>query len=79
MKIGLLLAGGGGMTVRDTATLAERAERHRFDGVYVVEAWRSAPTCLAAIAVATETVSIGPYVMNAHGRSPWITGMGQVR
>jgi alkanesulfonate monooxygenase SsuD/methylene tetrahydromethanopterin reductase-like flavin-dependent oxidoreductase (luciferase family) len=33
---------------------------------------------LSALALATERVRIGPYVMNAHARSPWIAGMTAV-
>jgi alkanesulfonate monooxygenase SsuD/methylene tetrahydromethanopterin reductase-like flavin-dependent oxidoreductase (luciferase family) len=66
------------MRVSDMTKLAAQAEEAAFDGVYVVEAWRSAPACLAAIALATERVTIGPYVLNAHARSPWITGMAAI-
>ncbi len=41
VRVGLMLAGGGGMTVPDMAELAARAEGAGFDGVYVAEAWRS--------------------------------------
>lgn len=75
MRIGTILAGGSGMRISDATKIAARAEAANFDSVYFVEAWRSAPACLAALALATKRVTIGPYVLNAHARSPWLAGM----
>ncbi len=75
MKLAIILSGGSGMRISDMTKIAARAEAANFDSVYVVEAWRSAPACLAAIAVATKRITIGPYVLNAHARSPWLAGM----
>ena len=66
------------MTVADMARLAGHAEEAGLDGAYLVEAWRTTPTCLAALALATERIRIGPYVMNAHSRSPLFAGMAAV-
>ena len=74
MRVGVVLPGGG-MSIADGVALAQRAEQAGVSGVYVVEAWRSAFVALAAIAVATERVTIGPYVLNAYGRTPWIAGL----
>jgi 5,10-methylenetetrahydromethanopterin reductase len=75
MRVGTILAGGSGMRISDATQIAARAEAANFDSVYFVEAWRSAPACLAALALATKRVTIGPYVFNAHARSPWLAGM----
>ncbi|MEV0185352.1 LLM class flavin-dependent oxidoreductase [Streptomyces sp. NPDC050625] len=78
LRIGLMLAGGGGMTVGDMASLAARAEHVGFHGVYVAEAWRSGFAPLAAMAARTKRVALGPYVLNAHVRTPLIAGMSAV-
>lgn len=75
MRIGTILAGGSGMRISDATAIAANAEAAGFDSVYFVEAWRSAPACLAALALATRRITIGPYVLNAHARSPWLAGM----
>ena len=74
MPVGVVLPGGG-MSIAEGVALAQRAEQAGASGVYVVEAWRSAFVPLAAIAAATERVTIGPYVLNAYGRTPWIAGL----
>src|SRR5699024_733912 len=74
MPVGVVLPGGG-MSIAEGVALAQRAENAGASGVYVVEAWRSAFVPLAAIAAATERVTIGPYVINAYGRTPWIAGL----
>ncbi|MFD7407816.1 LLM class flavin-dependent oxidoreductase [Streptomyces sp. NPDC059866] len=78
VRIGMMLTGGGGMTVPDMAELAARAEGAGFHGVYVAEAWRSGFVPLAAMAARTERVALGPYVLNAHARTPLIAGMSAV-
>ena len=77
-RIGLMLAGGGGMTVADMAELAARAEESGFSGVYVPEAWRSGLVPVAAMAARTRRVTLGPYVLNAHARTPMIAGLAAV-
>ncbi|GAA1637702.1 LLM class flavin-dependent oxidoreductase [Georgenia ruanii] len=78
MRLSIMLAGGGGMRVSDMVSLAVRAEVAGADGVYMPEAWRSGFVTLSAIAVATSRLSLGPYVLNAHARTPMIAGMSAV-
>jgi alkanesulfonate monooxygenase SsuD/methylene tetrahydromethanopterin reductase-like flavin-dependent oxidoreductase (luciferase family) len=78
MDLSLMFAGGGGMTVRDMVDLAVRAEEAGADGVYLPEAWRSGFVTPTAIAAATSRIRVGPYVLNAHSRTPWIAGMAAV-
>jgi alkanesulfonate monooxygenase SsuD/methylene tetrahydromethanopterin reductase-like flavin-dependent oxidoreductase (luciferase family) len=77
-RLGIMLAGGGGMTVADMAELGARAEDAGFSGVYVAEAWRSGFVPVAAIAARTRRVTVGPYVLNAHARTPMIAGISAV-
>jgi 5,10-methylenetetrahydromethanopterin reductase len=77
-RLGLMLAGGGGMTIADMAELAERAEQVGFAGMYLAEAWRSGFVPLTAMAARTQRIKLSPYVLNAHARTPWITGMSAV-
>ncbi len=77
MKQGIIFAGGG-TTIRQMADLARQAELAGLDSVYVTEAWRSAFVPLAAIAEATESIEIGPYILNAYARSPWLAAMSAV-
>lgn len=73
----LLLVGGGAPVSQmvDTARVAEEEGLH---GVYVVEAYRSGFVPLAALAMATKRIAIGPYILNAYGRSPFLTGLSAV-
>ena len=77
MQRGLIFPGGG-MTQRDMLAVARQAEAAGFDSLYVTEAWRSAFVPLTALAMATERVRIGSYVLNAYGHSPFIAGMSAV-
>lgn len=77
MRYGLIFAGGG-VSVRQVMELACEAERAGLDSVYVTEAWRSGFVMLTAIAAATERVEIGPYILNAYGRSPWLTALSAI-
>jgi 5,10-methylenetetrahydromethanopterin reductase len=77
MDVGLLLAGGG-TTMSEMVEIAQEAENAGVDSVYIAEAWRSAFVPLAAIAAGTNRIRIGPHVVNAYGRSPWITGMSAI-
>jgi alkanesulfonate monooxygenase SsuD/methylene tetrahydromethanopterin reductase-like flavin-dependent oxidoreductase (luciferase family) len=76
MDVGLLLAGGG-TTMAEMVEIAQEAENAGVDSVYIAEAWRSAFVPLSA-AAATNRIRIGPHVVNAYGRSPWITGMSAI-
>ncbi len=78
MRLSLMFAGGGGMTVHDMVRLAVEAEEAGADGVFLPEAWRSAFVSITAIAAATERIEIGPYVLNAHAHSPLFTGIAAV-
>lgn len=78
MELGLLLAGGGGLPVNDLADLARRGEAAGFGGMYVPESWRSGFVPVAAVAHATSHVKVGPYVLNAHARTPLAAGMSAV-
>ncbi len=77
MKKGIIFAGGG-TSLKQVVELACEAERAGLDSVYVTEAWRSGFVPLAAIAAATERVEIGPYILNAYSRSPWMTAMSAI-
>lgn len=77
MKLGLIFPGGG-MKIRDMVTIGKEAEGAGFDSLYVTEAWRSGFVPLTALVMATQRVRLGPYVLNAYGRSPLLAGMGAV-
>lgn len=78
MRLSMMVPGGGGMTVRDVVALARRAEQAGVHGVYLPEAWRSGFVTLTAVAAGTERLHLGPYVLNAHARTPMIAGMAAV-
>ena len=73
-----LLLVGGGVPVSQMVETARAAEAEGLHGVYVVEAYRSGFVPLAAIAMATQRIAIGPYILNAYGRSPFLTGLGAI-
>jgi 5,10-methylenetetrahydromethanopterin reductase len=77
MRHGLLFIGGG-VPLNQIVETAQAAESEGLDSIYCVEAYRSAFVPLAAIASATERVRIGPYILNAYGHSPYITGMSAI-
>ncbi len=77
MRRGLIFPGGG-MAQQDMIRIAQEAETAGLDSLYVTEAWRSAFVPLTALALSTERVRLGTYVLNAYGRSPFITGMSAV-
>jgi 5,10-methylenetetrahydromethanopterin reductase len=77
MKLGLIFPGGG-MKIRDMVTIGKEAEGAGFDSLYVTEAWRSGFVPLTALAMATQRVRLGPYVLNAYGRSPLLAGMSAI-
>ena len=77
MRHGLIFSGGG-TSMQQMVDLAVEAEQAGMDSIYLTEAWRSGFVGLAAIAMATERVEIGPYILNAYARSVWITAMSAV-
>jgi alkanesulfonate monooxygenase SsuD/methylene tetrahydromethanopterin reductase-like flavin-dependent oxidoreductase (luciferase family) len=77
MDLGLLFTGAD-MTVRDLTAIAKQAEANGFSSVRVAEAWRSGWVPLTAMAAATNTIRLGPYVLNAYGRSPLLAGMSAI-
>ena len=66
------------MPLSAVVDVARSAELEGVHGVWVTEAWRSAFVPLTAIAAATERVTLGTYVINAYGHSPFITGMSAI-
>jgi 5,10-methylenetetrahydromethanopterin reductase len=77
MNLGLIFTGGD-TTVRELTSIAAQAERNGFASLCMAEAWRSAWVPLTAMASATSTIQLGPYVLNAYGHSPLFTGMSAV-
>lgn len=77
MRLGMIFTGGG-MRAADLVTLARKAEARGFSLLCLAEAWRSGWVPLTAMAAATQRVRLGPYVLNAYGRSPLLAGMSAV-
>lgn len=77
MNLGIIFTGGG-MTVGDMTRIAQAAEAAGMSLLCVAEAWRSGWVPLTAMAAATERVRLGPYVLNAYGRSPLLAGMSAI-
>jgi len=77
MKLGLIFPGGG-MQIREMTAIGKEAEEAGFASLYVTEAWRSGFVPLTALAMATQRVRLGTYVLNAYGRSPLLTGMSAI-
>ena len=77
MRVGVIIPGGG-MPLSSVVDVARSAELEGAHGVWVTEAWRSAFVPLTAIAAATSRITLGTYVINAYGHSPFITGMSAV-
>jgi 5,10-methylenetetrahydromethanopterin reductase len=77
MDLGILFLGIGS-TLEDQMTVARQAEESGFGGLYMAEAYRSAWAPLTAMAAVTEKVRLGPYILNAYGHSPLMTGMSAV-
>jgi alkanesulfonate monooxygenase SsuD/methylene tetrahydromethanopterin reductase-like flavin-dependent oxidoreductase (luciferase family) len=73
MNLGLLFLGNEPLSV--LRSCAPRAEQAGFHGLYMVEAYRSAWAPLGLLASVTEKVRLGPYVLNVHAHSPWVTGL----
>jgi len=77
MDLGLLFTGGD-LRITELVQLAREAEAAGFDSLCVAEAWRSAFVPLTAVAAATQRLRLGPYVLNAFGRSPLLAGMSAI-
>lgn len=77
MKLGLIFTGGG-MRMADLVEIGKRAEESGFDMLGMAEAWRSGWVPLTALATATRSIMLAPYVLNAYGRSPLLTGMSAI-
>ncbi|MGD9527381.1 MAG: LLM class flavin-dependent oxidoreductase [Pseudonocardia sp.] len=74
MRHGLLFIGAGA-TLSEMVEVARAAEDGGWDSVAMVEAYRSAAVPLAALALGTSRIGIGSFIMNAYGRSPFLTGL----
>ncbi|NQV21758.1 MAG: LLM class flavin-dependent oxidoreductase [Rhodospirillales bacterium] len=77
MNLGILFLGIGS-TLSQQITVAQQAERSGFTSLHMAEAYRSAWVPLTAMAAATSTVRLGPYILNAYGHSPMMSGMAAV-
>ena len=75
MKLGLIFTGD---SLPDLVRIAARAEANGFSTLAMAEAWRSCWVPLTAMAAATSTIRLAPYVTNAYGHSPLMTGMAAV-
>lgn len=73
MRLSLLFTGVESLA--DSIAIGTAAEAAGFDGLYVVEAYRSGWVPLAALAGATARVRLGTYVLNGYARSPMMTAM----
>lgn len=55
--------------------LAQLGERHGYDTAWLPETWgRDAVTVLTSIARETDTIELGPSVVNVYSRSPALLG-----
>jgi alkanesulfonate monooxygenase SsuD/methylene tetrahydromethanopterin reductase-like flavin-dependent oxidoreductase (luciferase family) len=77
MDLSLLLTGAG-LRMHELLTIARQAETAGFDGFHMAEVHRTGFVPLTAVAMATQRMRIGPYVLNAYGRSPLLTGMSAI-
>ncbi len=73
-----LLVTGAGMSIGELLTIARQADSAGFDGFYMAEVHRTGFVPLTAVAGVTQRMRIGPYVLNAYGRSPLLTGMSAI-
>jgi alkanesulfonate monooxygenase SsuD/methylene tetrahydromethanopterin reductase-like flavin-dependent oxidoreductase (luciferase family) len=73
MQLGLLL--GFEDSIEEIVALAREGEAAGMGAMYTVEAGRSAFVPAAAVAQATEQVTVGTYIVNAYGRDPWLAGL----
>ena len=73
MKLGMLFIGSE--PIDTLGALGRAAEDAGFDALRMVEAYRSAWVPLTALAGATSRVDLGPWVLNAYARSPFMAGL----
>lgn len=77
MELGFIFTGGD-MPVRDIVAITQLAEKNGFTLACMAEAWRSGWVPLTAMACATQSIRLGPYVLNAYGHSPLLAGMSAI-
>ena len=77
MDLGLIFLGIG-TSVNQQLPLVQQAEKSGFASAYMAEAYRSCWVPLTAMAMATSTIRLGPYILNAYGHSPLMTGMAAI-
>ncbi len=77
MELSLLVTGAG-MRIAELLTIARQAESAGYDGFYMAEVHRTGFVPLTAVAGVTQRMRLGPYVLNAYGRSPLLTGMSAI-
>jgi alkanesulfonate monooxygenase SsuD/methylene tetrahydromethanopterin reductase-like flavin-dependent oxidoreductase (luciferase family) len=74
MRHGILFIGKG-TSMADMVAVSQDAERLGWHSVNMVEAYRSGPVPMAALALGTSTIQVGSYILNAYGRSPYLTAI----
>jgi alkanesulfonate monooxygenase SsuD/methylene tetrahydromethanopterin reductase-like flavin-dependent oxidoreductase (luciferase family) len=74
MRHGILFIGKG-TSIADMVAVSQDAERLGWHSVNMVEAYRSGPAPMAALALGTTTIQVGSYILNAYGRSPYLTAI----
>ena len=77
MDLGLIFTGSG-TSVRELTAIVQQAEASGFSSACMAEAWRSGWVPLTAMAAATRSIRLGPYVLNGYGRSPLLAGMSAI-
>jgi alkanesulfonate monooxygenase SsuD/methylene tetrahydromethanopterin reductase-like flavin-dependent oxidoreductase (luciferase family) len=77
MDLGILFVGIG-TKIDEIVAVAQQAENSGFKGLYMAEAYRNCWVPLTAMAAVTKSVRLGPYILNAYGHSPLMTGMAAV-
>jgi 5,10-methylenetetrahydromethanopterin reductase len=75
LRLGLLF-GGADHSISEMVKIGRGAELAGVDALYCIEAYRNGLLPLAALAAATEHVTVGPYVLNAYFRTPFAAGLG---
>lgn len=70
-----LMLHGIGVPLAQVIDVARAAEDEGMHGVYCIEGYRSAFVPLAAIAAATARITLGSYILNAYGRTPFLAGL----
>ena len=78
MRTGLILPPKApDLAARDLVELAVLAEQHRYDAVYVPEAFGWDAVCvMTAVAMATSTIELGTAIQTLPVRTPAMTAMG---